>query len=178
MSHTDNIFYNFSLENLAKLFRPKNALYSKVLEISVDDLCFVSYPCQCQGLTYNDTGTDNDSTSNCLTGLSSSPTLSPAMSPVNSINTNNFPGEVITMFNVIITSVSSKAMRQIIPDFEFKCQFKFASMPGSDPVAAALGLRCQTYGICKQTMRRLVSFLYSPSYYPILMVGFNSINSN
>jgi hypothetical protein len=133
---------------LAKLFRPKNALFSKVLEISIDDLCFVSYPCQCQGLAYEGMVLESDMSSTTGNPLGISPILTPINVP------SNGAGEVITMFNVIITSVSSKAMHKINSDFVFKCQYKFASAPGCDPVAAALGLRSQSYGVCKQTLRR------------------------
>jgi hypothetical protein len=135
------------LENLAKLFRPKNALFGKVLEITIDDLCFYSYPCQCQGLAYEGAAAENDITTNAP---SASPT--PMVSPAPVTGTN--PAEVITMFNVIITTISAKAMRKINPDFEFKCHFQFASLPGTDPVASALGLRTQSNGLCRNTLRR------------------------
>ncbi len=131
---------------MAKLFRPKNALYNKILEVSIDDLCFVSYPCQCQRLSYNDTSSVTDSSGMMAAGSFS------ALSPI--VIGNAQSEEVITMFNVIITSVSHKAMLKINPDFSYKCQYKFASMPGSDPIAAAIGVTSQNYGLCKQTIRR------------------------
>ena len=129
---------SFSLENLAKLFRPKNALYNKILEISIDDLNFVSYPCQCQGSSYDEASIhdDNPTSNGGGAGLMSN-TLSPiAVGGCQS-------GEVITMFNLIVTSVSHKAMLKINPAFAYKCQYKFASTPGSDPVAAAIGVNFQ-----------------------------------
>eukprot|EP00601_Ochromonadales_sp_CCMP2298_P033883 CAMPEP_0173370408 /NCGR_PEP_ID=MMETSP1144-20121109/26675_1 /TAXON_ID=483371 /ORGANISM="non described non described, Strain CCMP2298" /LENGTH=127 /DNA_ID=CAMNT_0014321967 /DNA_START=24 /DNA_END=404 /DNA_ORIENTATION=+ len=45
-------YFSMSTENLAKLFRPKMSLTNKVLEISIDDLCFLSYPCQCPTSDY------------------------------------------------------------------------------------------------------------------------------
>ena len=138
----------FSLENLAKLFRPKNALYNKILEISIDDLNFVSYPCQCQGSSYDEASVHDDNSISGGFGGS----LSNALSPVAVAGSQS--GEVITMFNLIVTSVSHKAMLKINPAFAYKCQYKFASTPGSDPVAAAIGVNNQCYGLCKQTIKR------------------------
>lgn len=147
-----------SLENLAKLFRPKNALLSKVLEISIDDLCFISYPCQCHGLTYDEAASSGNGGSEAgLPGASANTTLGPLNSPIGLYTAQsggNSSGEVITMFNVIVTCVSSKAMRKINPEFVFKCMYKYASKPGTDPIASALGLRNQSYGICRETIRR------------------------
>lgn len=143
-----------SLENLAKLFRPKNALLSKVLEISIDDLCFISYPCQCHGLAYDEAnGNGNASSEVGANGAYNQGSVNPLSSPIG-LHSSQSGSEVITMFNVIITSVSSKAMRKINPEFVFKCQYKFASTPGADPIASALGLRAQSYGICRETIRR------------------------
>jgi len=141
------------LENLAKLFRPKNALYNKILEISIDDLNFVSYPCQCQGSASDEISTNDTAASNTATtgSLQNNP-----LSPV-ALGTSQ-SAEVITMFNIIVTSVSHKAMLKINPDFVYKCKYKFVSTPGSDPVAAAIGVNTQSYGLCKQSIRRYLCF--------------------
>ena len=176
----------YSLENLAKLFRPKNALLGKVLEISIDDLCFVSYPCQCHGLEYDDAQFDSDVATN---GFASSPspvssmaqtataatsttttTANSATTAASSSSSTGSGRDTITMFNVIITSVSSTAMKKINPNFEFKCQHKSASVPGIDPVAAALGLRAQSYGICKQTIRRKKYRTFDPGGFVYLNI--------
>lgn len=159
----DTTIVNFiSLENLAKLFRPKNALLSKVLEISIDDLNFISYPCPCQGLSYDDMNLSNipANEAGALNGGGALGVLGSPMGLPASQNGSCNSGEVITMFNVIITSVSCKAMRKINPDFAFKCQYKFASTPGADPIASALGLRAQSYGICRETIRRYGMLYY------------------
>eukprot|EP01032_Pedospumella_encystans_P018954 gene18954-21562_t len=144
-------YFSFSLENLAKLFRPKNALYNKILEISIDDLNFVSYPCQCQGSASDDASVNDSNSTNIVAAgsLQNNP-----LSPV-ALGTSQ-SAEVITMFNIIVTSVSHKAMLKINPDFVYKCKYKFVSTPGSDPVAAAIGVNMQSYGLCKQSIRRIV----------------------
>ena len=145
--------YIHSLENLAKLFRPKNALYNKILEISIDDLNFVSYPCQCQGSASDDASVNDSNTTNIVGSgsLQNNP-----LSPI-ALGTSQ-SAEVITMFNIIVTSVSHKAMLKINPDFVYKCKYKFVSTPGSDPVAAAIGVNMQSYGLCKQSIRRFLKF--------------------
>ena len=145
--------YIHSLENLAKLFRPKNALYNKILEISIDDLNFVSYPCQCQGSASDDASVNDSNTTNIVAAgsLQNNP-----LSPI-ALGTSQ-SAEVITMFNIIVTSVSHKAMLKINPDFVYKCKYKFVSTPGSDPVAAAIGVNMQSYGLCKQSIRRFLKF--------------------
>ena len=40
-------FQYFSPDNFAKLFRPKSALYNKVLELTIDDIEYLSFPCPC-----------------------------------------------------------------------------------------------------------------------------------
>ena len=36
-----------SPDNFAKLFRPKSALFNKVLELVIDDIQYLSFPCPC-----------------------------------------------------------------------------------------------------------------------------------
>ena len=40
-------YLSLSPDNFAKLFRPKAALFNKVLELTIDDLHYVSFPCPC-----------------------------------------------------------------------------------------------------------------------------------
>lgn len=155
-----------SLENIAKLFRPKNALLGKVLELSIEEFNFVSFPCQCPNLVSEGIETSTTSSATGDVGLTNSSTVGNTTCVVDNgpnttagdatASTTAAPSglEVITMFNVIITSVSSQAMRKIDPEFYFKCQYESTGIPGADPVAAALGIHGHTFGICKQSIRR------------------------
>ena len=40
-------YLSLSPDNFAKLFRPKAALFNKVLELTIDDLHYISFPCPC-----------------------------------------------------------------------------------------------------------------------------------
>lgn len=62
--------------------------------------------------------------------------------------------ESITMFNVIFALVTTKAMNRAIPNFLYKCQSKYFSTPGTDPVASAMGLRHDLFGICCTVLRK------------------------
>ena len=40
-------YLSFSPDNFAKLFRPKSAFFGKVLDLVIDDLHYISFPCPC-----------------------------------------------------------------------------------------------------------------------------------
>ncbi len=71
-----------------------------------------------------------------------------------------------SMFNIVIVSITGRAMRRINRDFMFKCQYRGLSPAGSDPVAAALALRDRSFGVCTASLRR----------YAVLLTVDNSCN--
>ncbi len=63
--------------------------------------------------------------------------------------------DVISVFNIVIATVSGNLMKKIYPNYAYKCQqMKFTSIPGEDPIAAAMGLRQYTYGLCRESLKR------------------------
>jgi hypothetical protein len=175
-------------------------LFNKVLQISIDDLCFACYPCACQGQSYEETTILTESSvasailhhnnhsshhhhnhsSGSHLGLHhpsatiGSGSNSPGFLAATTHSSNNAggggghvistttssTGEAITMFNIIVTSVSAKAMRRMNADFAYKCQFRGICVPGADPLAASIGLRSHGYGICHQTIVRYARGLF------------------
>lgn len=130
-------YFSLSQENFAKLFRSKNSLCHKVLELSIGDLSFISYPCPCH--SDEDHSTDTNVT--------------------RSAHGESSNQEVITFFNVVITSVSLKTLVKLDRNFIYKCQTKFSSISGEDPIAAAMGLKGRYNNLCQQTLRRLIEVI-------------------
>lgn len=128
-----------SQDNFAKLFRPKNALLNRVLSLTIDDLQFTSYPCP-------------------IGGEATSPVPGASESDVQTSGTASSSGTelyyVISMFNIVIVSVTGKAMKKINPSIPYRCQLRHSGLPGTDPVAVALGLREACCGVCSQSLQR------------------------
>ena len=51
-------YLNFKPDNFAKLFRPQAGLFNKVLDLVIDDLHYISYPCPCAN--YEDENEENN----------------------------------------------------------------------------------------------------------------------
>ena len=154
------------------------------MELEIDDLHFVSFPCHCSD-TYTSSSTSGDviSGSTSIQGSSSKNNLAGA----DAVSAEGFTfgcfnisircqlqlisnagkqtAEVITLFNLVIATVSRKAIRRIDPQFLYRCQkgrqmssFSAAcSYPGVDPIAAAMALpdsSDRAYGVCNQVLRR------------------------
>jgi hypothetical protein len=134
-----NQYFSIGPDNFAKLFRPKVGLFNKILEISIDDLVYSSFPFQCPAVTSE---------------LSSSSSET-----------------IITMVNVVITSVSFKAMKKLNRNAEYRCRKRgpckiagsssTVTMPyagGENAVAAAVGLSFDPLdnGLCSHVLQRLV----------------------
>jgi hypothetical protein len=45
-------------------------------------------------------------------------------------------------------------MLEIQKDFIYKCQSKNITLPGEDPIAAAMGLRTKLTGVCNASIKR------------------------
>lgn len=60
------------------------------------------------------------------------------------------------MFNLVITTISGAGMQKVNKHFSYKCQNKYMSYCGEDPIGAALGLRIYNHGVCKATLRRVL----------------------
>lgn len=115
-------YLSLSPDNFAKLFRPKAPLFNKILELSIDDLHYISYPCPCSD------------------ELKERALLHP------SYQANNI--DVITLFNVIIVTVRDSALKRVLMQTKESTINSMSSdkifeshRPGMDPVAAAMGLR-------------------------------------
>lgn len=150
-------------ENFAKLFRNKNIKQNKVLELAIEDLHLICLP-------YNaSTQQPANATEGCaldcnitapLTNLDHQDTAS--ITTAFSTLEDEVEGgkDVISVFNIVIATVSGSLMKKIYPNYAYKCQqMKFTSIPGEDPVAAAMGLRQYTYGLCRESLKRYLFVL-------------------
>lgn len=122
--------HSHSKDNFAKLFVVKGSLAGKSFELAMDDLHFISFPC-------------------LISGQTDEP-------PASGESSEEKAPDVISMFNIVIATISGQAMQRINKNFLYKCQCKYLSHCGEDPIAAALGLRLYSYGICKQSLRRVL----------------------
>lgn len=142
-------YLSLSPDKFAKLFRPKAALFNKVLELVIDDLHYYSYPTPCSDeLSYTGGGAGKEG------GRESVPDST----------------DVITLFNVVIATVRQGAIDRALKTSYQTSSSRWASSssynssssiynfgdqqsnsttnplqsvhrPGFDPVAAVLGLR-------------------------------------
>jgi len=115
-------YLSITPDNFARLFRPKAQLFNKILEISIDDIHYISYPCPCI----------DDTNSTEVSGNTS------AMA------------DVISLFNVIIAVVEEDALKKVLDQVEQSQDYKNVAIgkqadctqiPGFDPVASFFGLR-------------------------------------
>lgn len=83
------LFLNCSSDNFAKLFRPKTSMTNKILELTIDDLHYYSYPIPCNN-------EENDGIAGSGSGASSSGST------------------IISLFNVIIVTVKKSALLNIL----------------------------------------------------------------
>ena len=123
-------YLSFSPDNFAKLFRPKSSHYNQVLDLVIDDLHYISFPCPCK---FGSSAERNDQ----LTGIDN-----------------------INLFNVVITKVRDSAMNKFLNldgggySRERDCDWEDEDVgvggerdwnylldPGVDPISVAMGLR-------------------------------------
>jgi hypothetical protein len=125
------LWVDCSPDNFAKLFRPKAALFNKVLEVTIDDICYVSYPTPCA---------DAESTD------------------------PHYPGDLITLFNVVIAVVRESSLRRVLgssydePHTSLTGLTNVADLRrvGCDPLTAAMGLRDGIHPISCNAVKRVV----------------------
>jgi hypothetical protein len=86
---------------------------------------------------------------------------------------------VTTLFNVVIAKISYKAMKRINVSFSYRCQLKHSSLPGCNPISAALGMSKDNFGICNSVLKKFVvcllylfslAFIFYCSYCKITML--------
>lgn len=103
------------------------------MELTIDDLHYISFPCPCSDELSTDVGGETTT-------------------------------DVITLFNVVIATVRESAMKKVesalsanskIND-QRKSLFSKFETAGSDPVAAALGLRGNGKAVSSSALRRFV----------------------
>lgn len=152
-----------SRENFAKLFRPKSGLLNKVLELSIDDLVYSSFPFKCpisksgsskSGVDRAEPGSASSSSSN-VGDHGSAAHMNDINANEDTISSQSSEDHVVTMLNIVVTSVTFKAMKRINPDAVYRCcQQKrpggggggggapamMRYVPGDNPVTTALGL--------------------------------------
>ena len=118
-------YLSFSPDNFAKLFRPKASYYNQVLDLVIDDLHYISFPCPCK---FN----KNAERSDQLSGIDN-----------------------INLFNVVITKVRDSAMNKFTNldggsyskewcgdrEEDGGRDWNYLLDPGVDPISVAMGLR-------------------------------------
>lgn len=121
------INYLHSPDNFAKLFRPKSALYNKVLELIIEDIQYVSFPCPCADELSADVhgAIDVITLFNVVVAVVRESAMRRVLGYEDSQNS-----EVKRLF--------SKKLKE----------------PGCDPVATAMGLRGEIHPISSSMMRR------------------------
>ena len=123
-------YLSLSPENFARLFRPKSSLSNEVLELFVDDLHYVCFPCSCadegevKGLNDSSQPTASSSSSSSSSSSTAVPGAEGAGQSVR-----------ITFFNLVVAQVRQSSMDRV------KGKVYERDIPtGQDPVAAILGL--------------------------------------
>lgn len=126
-------------------------MLNKVLELTIDDLHFISFPCPCTAAAVSDATLSTNNTTGQQSGdVSIADTQSMGSGVLGS------SGYTLSMFNIVVVSVTAKAMRKINPNLLFKCQHRGVASAGSDPIAAAHALRDRPYGVCTASLKRYV----------------------
>lgn len=102
------------------------------MELTIDDLRYISFPCPCSDELSTDTSSQTAT-------------------------------DVITLFNVVIATVRDSAIKKLesLPSSnpnrkDQRSLFSKNDTAGSDPVAAALGLRNNAKAVCPNALRRSV----------------------
>ena len=129
-------YLSLSADHFAKLFRPKAALFNKVLELTIDDLHYISFPCPC---------------SDELSSDSSSPTGTDVITLFNVV--------IATLRESTVKALLAKT--QSVPDHgdpSRGLRGGAAAKVGADPVAFALGLGGTTFkeAVRPTLLRRVV----------------------
>ena len=125
-------YLSLSPENFARLFRPKSSLSNEVLELFVDDLHYVCFPCSCadEG-EVKGVNESNQPTASASSSSSSSSSSSTAVSGAEGAGQS----VRITFFNLVVAQVRQSSMDRV------KGKVYERDIPtGQDPVAAILGL--------------------------------------
>lgn len=122
-----------SPDNFAKLFRPKASLFNKVLELTIDDLHYISFPCPCSDELSTDTSIQTTTDVITLFNVVIATVRESAMRKLESISNAE--------------SKRSNKKKNVFSKYEAS---------GSDPVAAALGLQSNAQTVCPAVLRRLV----------------------
>ena len=104
------------------------------MELTIDDLHYISFPCPCSDELSTDAGGETTT-------------------------------DVITLFNVVIATVRESAMKRVESSLsanskindQRKSLFSKFETAGTDPVAAALGLRGNGKAVSSSALRRSVN---------------------
>ena len=130
-----NIFHNeylsISPENFAKFFRPKPTLMNNIIEVTIDDLDYIGYPCSCTDETIID---------------SSESQLQDNKENTHSVN--------IRLFHVIVTIVRSQILKKKMIENGHNYNYKSIDKRTFDPNTNILSLEYNL--VDKTTIKRLV----------------------
>ena len=121
-------YLSLTPDQFAKIFRPKAALFNKLLEIEIGDLQYVSFPTNCvdDSLAFSPIESDSDSYANN-----------------------------ISMFNVVVALVKQSAFQrlQLSSNIDFN---RLGNKSGIDPVAGVLGLQDNYSRVSIESVRKVV----------------------
>eukprot|EP00596_Hydrurales_sp_CCMP1899_P003461 CAMPEP_0119037084 /NCGR_PEP_ID=MMETSP1177-20130426/5198_1 /TAXON_ID=2985 /ORGANISM="Ochromonas sp, Strain CCMP1899" /LENGTH=873 /DNA_ID=CAMNT_0006997833 /DNA_START=22 /DNA_END=2640 /DNA_ORIENTATION=+ len=125
-------YLSLSPDNFAKLFRPKASLFNKILELTIDDLHYISFPCPCSDELSTDTSIQ---------------TATDVISLFNIV--------------VVTVRESAMKKLEAIPgtnstNYQKRKNYSQHEMTGLDPVAVALGLQSHTQAVRPKVLRRIV----------------------
>jgi hypothetical protein len=121
-----------SPDNFAKLFRPKASLFNKILELTIDDLHYISFPCPC---------------SDELSADTSSQTATDVITLFNVVIATVRDSAIKRLESIPSSDSQTRDHRSL---------FSKNDIAGSDPVASALGLRSNAKAVCPNAVRRSV----------------------
>lgn len=130
---------DYSPDNFAKLFRPKATLFNKALELAIDDLVYISYPCPCSDELSSDTSLQSGTDVITLFNVVIATVRQSALQRLQAKQLKNIPD-----------------MHRYI-DGDGECNAIYSCRPGVDPVATALGLTGTARGrpLRIETLKRL-----------------------
>lgn len=126
-------YLSLSPDKFARLFRPKPAFFNRVLEITIGDINYISYPTPCL----------NDSSTHEIGSATSTSTSADASEASDS--ENNDGDDVITLFTVVVARVRDGLDPSV---------GRGVVAPGVDPVSSLLGLSGQFLPVAASVLRK------------------------
>ena len=145
MLHFHEEYLSLSPDDFARLFKPKPAFFNKVLELTIGDISYISYPTPCGA--GNETRGEAEFRDSLGSDINNT-----AVGGEGDGSTAN--SSSITMFNVVIARVREGAMKLHKYGSSAELSQEVLGTPGVDPIAALMGLSGTSLPVSPQALRK------------------------